>query len=706
MKTKILLLILLGTWLNGANSQWIYNNPYPTSNTICAIKFFNENTGWVAGYAGTILKTTNGGINWETQKTNLFNNLRSLYFIDLNTGYACGEKNCLLKTTDGGSSWVSLLESSLRTLMTVIFLDSNNGFIGGSNGIFRTNNGGFNWDTVKSGSVIINIKFINNSTGWAVGYNGEVHKTTNGGYNWFQQLTPTADILFSSTFINENTGWISANDLPMTSTPTNRILHTTDGGTNWFLQNTQTKTAIFDIAFINSNTGYSCGTFNNSYTSFPIFQKTTDSGNTWVSIQIFSDNQRLYALNKINNIIWTAGENIFKSSDDGTNWERITKGFYKDIYTLTIFPSLNTIYAAGESGFFARTTNNGANWTENTVSNSLFLSSMQFFNLNTGYVTDIGGIFKTTNGGINWILNSINEQFEKLFFIDENTGWATCFGPNSIYKTTNGGLNWNYQLLSAAYGFGLYFQNANTGFVGDVYGSIYKTTDGGTNWNGFNTGTGLWVADFEFINNNTGYAAGELNAVWKTTNTGTNWDLINIGTFGSFYDIEFLRDGANTPTVGYGVGTYGMIYRTSNSGESWYQMVSPTANNLVQVKFIDKYTGYLVGFNGTVLYTTNGGSTFIYNSSKYIPENYSLHQNYPNPFNSSTIISFDVKKNAHVKIVLYDMTGKEMDILVNEYFQAGSYKTTNWFGNYPSGVYFYKMTSDGFSETKKLILIK
>ncbi len=92
--------------------------------------------------------------------------------------------------------------------------------------------------------------------------------------------------------------------------------------------------------------------------------------------------------------------------------------------------------------------------------------------------------------------------------------------------------------------------------------------------------------------------------------------------------------------------------------------------------------------------------------STEIPNQFSLSQNYPNPFNPTTKIRFSLPKNSFVKIVVFDALGKEVQTLVNEQINPGTY-SVDWDGaNYPSGVYFYKIIAGGFSETKKLMLIK
>ncbi len=89
-----------------------------------------------------------------------------------------------------------------------------------------------------------------------------------------------------------------------------------------------------------------------------------------------------------------------------------------------------------------------------------------------------------------------------------------------------------------------------------------------------------------------------------------------------------------------------------------------------------------------------------------IPKAYSLSQNYPNPFNPATKIKYEIPKDGFVTIAVYDVLGQEVTRLVNAQRKAGSYEE-NWdASNYTSGVYFYKIQSGDFTQTKKMILIK
>ncbi|HEY5123034.1 MAG TPA: M28 family peptidase [Ignavibacteria bacterium] len=89
-----------------------------------------------------------------------------------------------------------------------------------------------------------------------------------------------------------------------------------------------------------------------------------------------------------------------------------------------------------------------------------------------------------------------------------------------------------------------------------------------------------------------------------------------------------------------------------------------------------------------------------------IPVKFELSQNYPNPFNSTTNIKYAISKSSNVKITVYDILGKELEVLIDEQLQAGTYQTSWNASNYSSGVYFYRMQSGEFISTLKMLLIK
>jgi hypothetical protein len=103
---------------------------------------------------------------------------------------------------------------------------------------------------------------------------------------------------------------------------------------------------------------------------------------------------------------------------------------------------------------------------------------------------------------------------------------------------------------------------------------------------------------------------------------------------------------------------------------------------------------------------TNIGSVGINTVSSEIPDNFRLNQNYPNPFNPSTNITYQLKTGSFVNLKVFDILGKEILTLVNQKQNAGSYSVEFSAGSIPSGVYFYRLQAEGFSDVKRMILMK
>ncbi len=130
------------------------------------------------------------------------------------------------------------------------------------------------------------------------------------------------------------------------------------------------------------------------------------------------------------------------------------------------------------------------------------------------------------------------------------------------------------------------------------------------------------------------------------------------------------------------------------------QLIARGSSNLNSVTLLKNYA------NTAWSVYNSGFNVGIQKTSSTIPSEYSLSQNYPNPFNPATSIKFDIPKNDFVTLKVYDMLGREISTLVNEKLNAGTYSADWNASQFPSGVYFYRLQTDSYTEVKKMILTK
>jgi hypothetical protein len=98
--------------------------------------------------------------------------------------------------------------------------------------------------------------------------------------------------------------------------------------------------------------------------------------------------------------------------------------------------------------------------------------------------------------------------------------------------------------------------------------------------------------------------------------------------------------------------------------------------------------------------------TSVERSAADLPSSFALGQNYPNPFNPSTTIKYELPKSSMVKLSVYDILGREVATLVNELKQPGTYAVQFDASSVTSGVYFYRMHAGGYTDTRKLLVLR
>ncbi|MBV6419647.1 MAG: Ycf48-like protein [Ignavibacteriaceae bacterium] len=275
-----------------------------------ALTGFNRTGEWqfellndILGYGvGAGLKVTKTDDGYNTGY-NLFLNVdwSDVFFINEMKGFltsaALGEK--VYKTEDGGNIY-EIIENSPEWNYDVLFLDSLTGFLG-SNTIYKTTDGGYNWYATNGAGQATKIFFINSLTGWAVG-GRNIYKTTDSGENWFVQFTHISDSFTSIFFIDSLNGWA-----------TSRYIHqTTDGGANWIERMDIPAFLSKDILFKDYLNGFVLESNK--------FYSTVDGGVNWILNPFITGFSIAGKLSKYENSIFVTGYKTFRSIDGGINW--------------------------------------------------------------------------------------------------------------------------------------------------------------------------------------------------------------------------------------------------------------------------------------------------------------------------------------------------------------------------------------------------
>jgi photosystem II stability/assembly factor-like uncharacterized protein len=405
----------------------------------------------------------------------------------------------------------------------------------------------------------------------------------------------------------------------------------------------------------------------------------------------------------------------------------------KQIADITFLDSLTGIAVANQyptdSNYVLKTTNSGDNWQ--IIYRQYFpMQHIQFLNLNTGYAC-AGYLYKTMDGGYSWTqVNTSGISAGNMYVLNQDTIWLIDSDAlvGGVFLTTNGGVNWTQQLwLGVDNPDHIYMFNARIGFISKTNSYTRKTTDGGQSWFVLTNGSGEGFYDMYFADSLLGWGA--FYNMRKTTNGGINWINQVLPSGGiiltnGIYEISKTSIDTIWGVGGqafYGSGQFrGIVYRTINGGTNWLFQVPDTTIHIGKyyyTNFISNKMGWAYSLAPMGIHTVIGGDTVWYigivQKSKEVPRDFELKQNYPNPFNPRTVIPYSLKSAGYVRIIAYDILGREVQRLVDQKQNAGEYEV-DFMGKFSSsGVYFYRMTVEpstgsgqAFEETKKMILLK
>jgi photosystem II stability/assembly factor-like uncharacterized protein len=286
-------------------------HPFILGGTIYDVAFVpgQSNNGWVIA-TDRIYGTSDAGLTWVSQYAgSAGNTLWSVFPVDNQTVFVVGDFGTILKTSDGGSSWISQNSPVSNFLFGIYFSDSNLGWIAGDNGnIMKSTDGGNAWvlKSTPTSERLYDIFFLDQSYGWAVGRNGTILHSANGGESWYIQTSGTSSRLYGVHFLNPDTGFVVGWD--------GRLLRTENGGTNWTSMSIPTSNRLYDIDFIDTQNGIVVGWNGTSL-------KTSDGGASWSTAGIILG-EDAYGVDNVNaQVLWSSGNGMFAKSDNSaTSW--------------------------------------------------------------------------------------------------------------------------------------------------------------------------------------------------------------------------------------------------------------------------------------------------------------------------------------------------------------------------------------------------
>ena len=374
---------------------------------------------------------------------------------------------------------------------------------------------------------------------------------------------------------------------------------------------------------------------------------------------------------------------IMRTIDGGVTWEAQTSGITNVLYSneYTKYSDENgepvkMQIAVGENGVILKSLDDGLTWLVMTSGTLENLNDVNIFTPNLIFVCGNNGVLlKSVDYGETWTAIELNTT-ENLNDIS-STGPSTLEAVNCIAIVGNGG-------------------------------SIFASTNM-EEWAVITSPVTENLLSVTFNCNNV-IAAGENCTIIKSINNGIDWVISNSGITTKIYDIKFV-----TPTLVIGSSEDGVMVRSEDAGDNWTAITTPSENDQFAVNFGNDEFGISTGFEGSRLYTTDGGLTWVTSiappmAKTKVNEPVKLNQNYPNPFNPSTVISYEVNASSNVTIKVYDMTGREVRTLENSFQNAGTYSVNFNGTNLASGIYFYVLRmntgSSEFTKTMRMILTK
>ena len=721
--------------------------PTNTTKPILKIRSYNGKTVIASGYDGLILRSTDEGETFEQVESGVDSvfDLWGLKLVNDTLGWACGA-TALLKTTNGGENWQRVNTPGYAgNLWWIDFLNEKYGFVAADGKVLRTTDGGENWEIIQAGDSqpLYSVDVIDSLHIAAAGYGGTSYRGKNmyssdGGYTWVNGGPLTFEAVNCIKYINHDTGYVILNEVGIWKTTNRGENWTTIGNIGeWELQLLQKENIGYnvgsrlsinkaegnfdvwkrliindnfsDVFFINEQKGFAISSYEFAapyITSYGLYE-TMDGGISWAKVPGAPDGFDLLFIDSLTGFI--GGDKIYKTIDGGISWYVPNGG---NGGASKIFFINNGMGWAIHSNVIYKTTDEGDNWFEQfSAPLSVGFYSIYFVDSLYGWTANADRPFKTTDGGTNWIQQTNLDLWnsDDIYFANQYTGWMAIYSSinPSLFKTTDGGITWLPQPeVVGARKFNFFPDSIH--WIINGFDRRYITNNGGNSWTEI-TSDVPDLNNFNALTNNIGYAVGNLGMIYKFIDT-TYVPVELISFEGIIKDKKVILSWQTATEL----NNSGFQIEKSFNKRTWYNIDfingKGTTTELSHYFFIDKvlpsgvqyYRLKQIDYNGSFEYS----KIIEVNANENI-SSFNLLQNYPNPFNPETNIEYTIPEETFVNISLFDVTGRKIRELVNEKKQPGKYSLKLKGGELSAGVYFYRLlTTSDYIAVKKLIILK
>jgi photosystem II stability/assembly factor-like uncharacterized protein len=526
---------------------WQWSNPHPQGNDLNDVDFFDQRIGFAAGTFGAIVRTVDGGINWELQKSGTTEWLFGVAASGARSAVAVGANGTILRTINRGATWERRQSGVTAGLSDVDFADANHGIAVGRDVILRTADGGLSWLPADlsllthdpEGHISFNrVSMVDANTAFAVGW-FLVFATFDGGATWVERPTGRQGFdLRGVCFTDANVGTVVGTNAS--------VFRTLDGGVTWAQQNAGTRSNLRGVAFVDPNHGVILGGDHDPFMDY--FLSTSDGGETWTggptgrpAPGVLIDFRSVAMLDADTGVVVGSQGNIFRITDAGRSWEHLTL-FPAIRFPGIAFANANDGIAVGPATIL-RTRNGGASW-ERHIPGPLFLFDVSYFGA-SGVVTvgldqGSGGVaLRSIDAGTTWVPTLTGANVLLAVDCADGSIGAAAGNGGSIFRTTDAGATWLQQQSGTQENLNdVSVLNASVAVAVGENGTLLRTTDGGTLWQTLpQSGVTARLTGVDFADSEVGFVVGSDNTILRTTDGGATWVSQDSGMNGNFLDV-------------------------------------------------------------------------------------------------------------------------------------------------------------------------